>query len=175
MLLLLQWHRSACSDPGNICIDVTESKSESHLLWGTSLPGTAPHNQTPCWVTHSATNPARSTQRVLFRVSLGFKPHHWWKDDYAAHLHQTGLSSIPENCLVCNSSVFVLVACLHSFGIRGLYHAGALGRCQLCIATTHWDWGEREFLELRCWHFNIKSLQIMMIAILRSTDLGICL
>lgn len=46
--------------------------------------------------------------------------------------------------------------------MRGLYHARAVGRCRLCTATTHCDWGETEFLALKCWHSNIKSLQIMM-------------
>lgn len=77
MLLPLQWHRSACLNPGRICIDVTESKSESHFLWATLLPGAAAHNQTPRGVTHAATNSAKSAQRVLFQVSLAFKPHHW--------------------------------------------------------------------------------------------------
>lgn len=109
MLLLLQWHRSACSDPGAICVGVTKSKSELCLLWGTFLPRTASLNQSPCWVTHAATNSARSAQRVFFPVNLAFQPHHWWKGDYAAHLHQTELSSIPENSLVCNRSLFALI------------------------------------------------------------------
>ena len=136
MLLPLQWRWSACSDPDSICIGVPESKSESHLLWWTLLLGAAQHNQTHCWFTRAATNSARSTQRVLFQVSLAFKPHHWWKDDYAARLHQTGLSSIPENSLVCNRSVFALIQYERPIACQGCgkmpavysYHTLGLGR-----------------------------------------------